>query len=77
MKAMRRAGLLGLILCLVFMPIKTWAYNDILGNRVDYAVGEWPRDIVAADLDQDGDYDLAVANFGAVMGVHRQIQVDV
>jgi len=36
--------------------------TGILGSATNYAVGSYPRSILAADLDLDGDIDLATAN---------------
>ena len=33
--------------------------------KVDYGAGSRPRSVFSADLDRDGDNDLAVANFGS------------
>ncbi len=36
-----------------------------LGAKVDYAVGAWPRGVIAADLNGDGLADVATANYGS------------
>jgi hypothetical protein len=42
--------------------------GDMFGERIDYDVGDAPEGIIAADLNGDGDYDLAVANKGPITG---------
>jgi hypothetical protein len=60
--------LLSLTICLVLAAVEANAYNDLFNSRVDYATGDSPRDVVTADFDHDGDSDLAVVNFGSVIG---------
>lgn len=51
------------------------AYNDLFRARIDYPAGACPRDIVAADIDQDGDIDLAVTNFGRIINEFDSISI--
>jgi hypothetical protein len=44
---------------------QTWSFvviQPIFGSAVDYEVGNFPHSVFCADLDGDGDLDLAVAN---------------
>lgn len=47
------------ILTLLVMVIPVYASFDV---SVDYSVGDGPNTIINADLDGDGDFDLAVTN---------------
>jgi len=40
--------------------------NLVFADPVNYGAGSWPYDIVMADLDRDGDVDIAIANTGVV-----------
>lgn len=40
--------------------------NVVFADPVNYVAGSWPYDIVTADLDRDGDVDIAIANTGVV-----------
>jgi len=48
------------LLCL--LAVQTYAVDPTFNSKIDYQVGTDPQSLFAADLDGDGDQDLAVAN---------------
>jgi uncharacterized repeat protein (TIGR01451 family) len=50
---------------LVFVAGSTSAQDSLFAPPVNYGVGVYPWSVFAADLDGDGDYDLATANTGS------------
>ena len=50
-------------LLVLLLTLQAYAQGPCFEGAVSYAVGSQPRSVVAADLDGDGDRDLAVANY--------------
>ena len=47
---------------LVAMGASALSFEPLFDARIDYGAGQFPVSVFSADLDGDGDYDLAVAN---------------
>ena len=47
---------------LVAMGASALSFEPLFDARIDYGAGDGPVSVFSADLDGDGDYDLAVAN---------------
>jgi hypothetical protein len=49
---------------LILAAVSAFAFEPLFDARIVYRVGEYPSSVVAADLDCDGDKDMAVTNYG-------------
>ena len=59
----RRKILMAAGLCM--LASRAFAVDPLFDARIDYGVGSYPYSVCAADLDGDGDSDLATANGGS------------
>ena len=53
------------VLGLLSMTTSAFAFDPLFYARIDYGAGDYPVSVYAADLDGDGDDDLAVANLNS------------
>ena len=60
---LRRAILMAAGFCM--LASRAFAFDPLFNVRIDYGVGSNPMSVCAADLDGDGDSDLAVANYSS------------
>jgi hypothetical protein len=62
---MKKVGTVLLFAILFTFPCAIFAFEPLFDARIDYGAGDGPQSVFAADLDGDGDSDLAVANYNS------------
>ena len=62
---MKQCQVVLMVAGLCLLASNTFAFDPLFDVRIDYVVDRHPRSVCAADLDGDGDSDLAVANYGS------------
>ncbi len=46
----------------ILSPVEIFAFESLFDARIDYGAGDGSQSVFCADLDNDDDLDLAVAN---------------
>lgn len=60
---MRLTHIIAVVFLMVIMTSISYAFDPLFDARLDYWVGNVPLSVFVADLDGDGDQDLAVATY--------------